>query len=247
LSGWCAAGEQGVRGECVEGGRGAVAAVLAARVALPSTLTGVSALARFLTHGVCTAPLLIVSFLCFSSSALSSHFASCTSPPQRHSPIVRESASGFPAPRRQLPIVRASASVCGLSARLLLGVRHSHSPAPWHHLRIVPMAIQFCFQRHLLRPPLSPVLPAMRLGVGCAPGDSHPGPGGLCSMRPPPSHSDLDADANCAALTPRPRLSSPFCVLLITFTAPLLDCRPALLVMTRDHIAQFCCAIRSRG
>jgi hypothetical protein len=46
--------------------------------------------------------------------------------------------------------------------------------------------------------------------VGCAPGDSRPGPGGLCSMRPPPSRADLDADANYTALTPRPRLSPSF-------------------------------------
>jgi hypothetical protein len=45
---------------------------------------------------------------------------------------------------------------------------------------------------------------------GLAPGDSRPGPGGLCSMHPPPSHSDLDADANYTALTPRPRLSPSF-------------------------------------
>jgi hypothetical protein len=83
-------------------------------------------------------------------------------------------------------------------------------------LRIVPSAIQFRFQRHLLRPPLNPVSPTMRFGVGCVPGDSRPGPGRLCSMHPPPSHSDLDADANYTALTPRPRLSSPSCALLIT-------------------------------
>ena len=45
---------------------------------------------------------------------------------------------------------------------------------------------------------------------GLVPGDSRPGPGGLCSMHPPPSHSDLDADANYTALTPRPRLSPSF-------------------------------------
>jgi hypothetical protein len=86
-------------------------------------------------------------------------------------------------------------------------------------LRIVPSVIRFCFQRHLLRPPLSPVLPTMRFGVGLSPGDSRPGPGGLCSMRPPPAgRADLDVDANYTALTPRPRLSSPSGAHPIAFT-----------------------------
>ena len=49
-------------------------------------------------------------------------------------------------------------------------------------------------------------------GLRIAPGNSCPGPGGLCSIRPPPTgHSDLDVDANYTALTPQPRLSSPSC------------------------------------
>jgi hypothetical protein len=64
--------------------------------------------------------------------------------------------------------------------------------------------------------PLSPVLPTRRFGVGLSPGDSRPGSGRLCSIRPPPTgHSGLDVDANYTVLTPRPRFSPPSCAHLI--------------------------------
>jgi hypothetical protein len=86
-------------------------------------------------------------------------------------------------------------------------------------------------------------------------------------MHLPPSHSDLDADANYTALTPRPRLSSPFCVHPIA-SPKVTRCWPSHCYggrlgiaaaagvsvlahgsqgIPRDHIAQVCCAIRSRG
>jgi hypothetical protein len=74
--------------------------------------------------------------------------------------------------------------------------------------------------------PFPPIrsLPAVGFGVGCAPGDSRPGPGELCSIRPPSAgHSGLDVDANHTALTPRPRLSSP-CVLPIALHRLSLAC-----------------------
>jgi hypothetical protein len=138
-------------------------------------------------------PSMAVALPHFSSSA------SCTFP------LFGVSLLHFPVPRR----------------RQLLALRHPFCIVCL--LRIVPSGIQFCFHRHLLCSSLSPVLPTIRFGVGCAPGDSCPGPGRLCSIRPPPAgHSDLDVDANYTALTPRPRLSSASSALLIT--SPIVTC-----------------------
>jgi hypothetical protein len=111
----------------------------------------------------------------------------------------------FRRPPTSLPVVVAlpHSSSSASCTSPLLGVSHLHFPAPWCALRIVPSTIQFCSQRHRLCLLLSPVLPTMRFGVGLAPSDSRSGPGGLCSMRPPPAgHADLDVDANYTVLTP---------------------------------------------
>jgi len=134
--------------------------------------------------------------------------------------LVLISCLHFSAPRCLLLALPRSLS-SAFSTSPLLSVSLLQFPAPRCQPRIVPSAIQFCFWRHFLRPPLNPVLPAMRFGMGYAPGDSSPGPGRLCSMRPPSAgHSDLDVDANYTALTPRPRLSSPSGALPIAFAEP---------------------------
>jgi hypothetical protein len=98
--------------------------------------------------------------------------------------LLRSSATGV-RPTLTLPRSSASASYCAAKLPGLLSTTLSASPQSG--------------------------LPAIRFSVGCTPCDPHPGLDGLCSTSLPPSQSDLDADANCAALTPRPRLSSFQC------------------------------------